>query len=77
MPKRGCRVVCVACVVFARYGHPLRYYITHHRPQCPPVTALERRLVPVPSDASEQLAPCKKIQGTVTDCGSPSLNDFR
>ena len=44
---RGCRVVCVACVVFARYGHPLRFYITPHCPQCPAVAALKLRLVPV------------------------------
>ena len=40
-------MVCVACVVFARYGHPLRFYITPHCPQCPPVAALKLRLVPV------------------------------
>lgn len=37
----------VAGVVFARYGHPLRFYITPHCPQCPPVAALKLRLVPV------------------------------
>ena len=40
-------MVCVASVVFARYGHPLRFYITPHCPQCPPVAALKLRLVPV------------------------------
>ena len=40
-------MVCVAFVVFARYGHPLRFYITPHCPQCPAVAALKLRLVPV------------------------------
>ena len=40
-------VVCVAVVALARYGHPLRFYITPHCPQCPPVAALKLRLVPV------------------------------
>ena len=40
-------VVCVAVVAHARYGHPLRFYITPHCPQCPPVAALKLRLVPV------------------------------
>ena len=40
-------VVCVAVVTLARYGHPLRFYITPHCPQCPPVAALKLRLVPV------------------------------
>ena len=44
---RGCRVVYVAVVALARYGHPLRFYITPHCPQCPPVAALKLRLVPV------------------------------
>lgn len=44
---RGCRVVCVAVVALARYGHPLRFYITPHCPQRPPVAALMLRLVPV------------------------------
>lgn len=39
--------VCVAVVAHARYGHPLRFYITPHCPQCPPVAALKLRLVPV------------------------------
>ena len=39
--------VCVAVVALARYGHPLRFYITPHCPQCPPVAALKLRLVPV------------------------------
>ena len=34
-------------VTHARYGHPLRFYITPHCPQCPPVAALKLRLVPV------------------------------
>ena len=33
-------VVCVAVVALARYGHPLRFYITPHCPQCPPVAAV-------------------------------------
>lgn len=37
----------VAVVAPARYGHPLRFYITPHCPQCPPVAALKLRLVPV------------------------------
>jgi hypothetical protein len=40
-------VVFVAVVALARYGHPLRFYITPHCPQCPPVAALKLRLVPV------------------------------
>ena len=40
-------VVCVAVVALARYGHPLRFYITPHCPQCPPVAALKLRLVSV------------------------------
>lgn len=40
-------VGCVAVVALARYGHPLRFYITPHCPQCPPVAALKLRLVPV------------------------------
>lgn len=31
----------------ARYGHPLRFYIMPHCPQCPPVATLKLRLVPV------------------------------
>lgn len=34
-------------MALARYGHPLRFYITPHCPQCPPVAALKLRLVPV------------------------------
>ncbi len=41
--SRGVRAV----VVHARYGHPLRFYITPHCPQCPPVAALKLRLVSV------------------------------
>ena len=44
---RGCRVVYVAVVAHARCGHPLRFYITPHCPQCPAVTALKLRFVPV------------------------------
>ncbi len=40
-------MVCVAVVALARYGHPLRFYITPHCPQCPPVAALKLRLVAV------------------------------
>ena len=40
-------VVFVAVVAHARYGHPLRFYITPHCPQCPTVAALKLRLVPV------------------------------
>ena len=36
-----------APVAHARYGHPLRFYIRPHCPQCPAVTALKLRLVPV------------------------------
>ena len=43
---RGCRVVCVACVVFARYGHPLRFYITPHFRKCRAVVPLKLHLVP-------------------------------
>jgi hypothetical protein len=39
--------VFVAVVAHARYGHPLRFYITPHCPQCPAVAALKLRLVPV------------------------------
>jgi hypothetical protein len=44
--RPGSRVF-VAVVAHARYGHPLRFYITPHCPQCPPVAALKLRLVPV------------------------------
>ena len=40
-------MVCVAFVVFARYGHPLRFYITPHFVKWSPVAALKLRLVPV------------------------------
>ena len=40
-------VVFVAVVEHARYGHPLRFYITPHCPQCPPGATLKLRLVPV------------------------------
>lgn len=40
-------VVFVAVVAHARYGHPLRFYIRPHCPQCPPVAALKLRLVSV------------------------------
>ena len=43
----SCRVGCVAVVAHARYGHPLRFYITPHCPQCPAVAALKLHLVPV------------------------------
>ncbi len=59
---RGCRVVFVAVVAHARYGHPLRFYITPHCPQCPPVAALKLRLVPVTAArpvGSRQQALCK------------------
>ena len=36
-----------ASMARARYGHPLRFYITPHCPQCPAVTALKLHLVPV------------------------------
>lgn len=45
--RRGLAAVFVAVVAHARYGHPLRFYITPHCPQCPPVAALKLRLVPV------------------------------
>lgn len=38
--------MCVACVVFARYGHPLRFYITPHFAKCRAVVALKLHLVP-------------------------------
>ena len=38
--------VCVAVVALARYGHPLRFYITPHFVKCAPVAALKLRLVP-------------------------------
>jgi hypothetical protein len=38
--------VCVACVVFARYGHPLRFYITPHFAKCRAVAPLKLHLVP-------------------------------
>ena len=37
----------VAVVAHARYGHPLRFYITPHCPHCPALAALKLRLVPV------------------------------
>ncbi len=45
--RLGLAAVFVAVVALARYGHPLRFYITPHCPQCPPVAALKLRLVPV------------------------------
>ncbi len=45
--RLGLSTVCVAVVARARYGHPLRFYITPHCPQCPSVAALKLRLVPV------------------------------
>lgn len=45
--RLGRATVFVAVVAHARYGHPLRFYITPHCPQCPPVAALKLRLVPV------------------------------
>ena len=45
--RLGLATVFVAVVAHARYGHPLRFYITPHCPQCPPVAALKLRLVPV------------------------------
>ena len=45
--RLGLVAVFVAVVAHARYGHPLRFYITPHCPQCPPVAALKLRLVPV------------------------------
>ena len=36
----------VASVARARYGHPLRFYIRPHCPQCPAVIALKLHLVP-------------------------------
>ena len=38
--------MCVACVVFARYGHPLRLYITPHFAKCRAVAPLKLHLVP-------------------------------
>jgi hypothetical protein len=35
-----------ASVALVRYGHPLRFYITPHCPQCPAVAALKLRFVP-------------------------------
>ncbi len=43
---QSCRVVCVAVVALARYGHALRFYITPHFVKCAPVAALKLRLVP-------------------------------
>lgn len=45
--RLGLATVFVAVVARARYGHPLRFYITPHCPQCPPVAALKLRLVSV------------------------------
>lgn len=38
--------MCVVCVAFARYGHPLRFYITPHFAKCRAVVALKLHLVP-------------------------------
>ena len=35
-----------SCGTRALYGHPLRFYITPHCPQCPAVAALKLRFVP-------------------------------
>ena len=40
-----------APVARARYGHPLRFYITPHCPQCPAVIPLKLHLVPVTAGA--------------------------
>ena len=45
--RLGLVAMFVAVVAHARYGHPLRFYITPHCHQCPPVAALKLRLVPV------------------------------
>ena len=45
--RLGLAPAFLAVVALARYGHPLRFYITPHCPQCPPVAALKLRLVPV------------------------------
>ena len=42
--RPGCRGV-QAVVAHARYGHPLRFYITPHFGKCSPVAALKLRLV--------------------------------
>ena len=38
--------MCVAFVVFARYGHALRFYITPHFAKCRAVAPLKLHLVP-------------------------------
>jgi hypothetical protein len=42
---RGCRVVSVAVVALAHYGHPLRFNVMPHFVKCSPVAALKLRLV--------------------------------
>ena len=37
--------MCVTVVTHARYGHPLRFYITPHFGKCSPVVALKLHLV--------------------------------
>ena len=44
--RRHGSVLSVACVVFARYGHPLRFYITPYFVKRPAVTTLKLRFVP-------------------------------
>ena len=44
--RLGLAAVFVAVVALVRYGHPLRFYITPHCPQCPAVAALKLRFVP-------------------------------
>ena len=41
----SCRVGCVAVVAHARYGHPLRFYITPHFVKWSPVATLKLRFV--------------------------------
>jgi hypothetical protein len=52
--RLGLVAVFVAVVALARYGHPLRFYITPHCPQCPPVAAL--KCLPPPLDCPDSCA---------------------
>ncbi len=58
-------VVFVAVVARARYGHPLRFYITPHCPQCPRVAALTLRLLPATASLPPGLGEKRQFFGSL------------
>ena len=74
--RLGLDAVFVAVVAHARYGHPLRFYITPHCPQCPPVAALKLRLVSVtaarPSgEGNRRYAKCPSLESVAQPSALP------